>query len=151
MGRSDAIETFLLNWLREAGGVCELQRGELAERFSCVPSQINYVLTTRFTPEHGYLVESRRGGGGYIRITRVAAQPTALVMHTVNAAGDGLDARSAQALLRNLVSGGALPLPEARLIAAALGEAALRSLPAPLRNAVRAGILKQCLLETISG
>ncbi|MDR3207273.1 MAG: CtsR family transcriptional regulator [Oscillospiraceae bacterium] len=150
MGRSDAIETFLLKLLQEAGGACELQRGELAEQFSCVPSQINYVLTTRFTPEHGYIVESRRGGGGYIRITRVTTQPTALVMHTVNAVGDRLDPRSAQALLQNLVSGGALPVPEARLIAAALSESALRPLPLPLRDIARAGILKQCLLETIN-
>jgi len=146
MGLSDVIERFILQMLREAGGAYELQRAALAERFSCVPSQINYVLATRFSPEHGYIVESRRGGGGYIRVTRVELQPDALVMHTINAVGDRLDVRSGQALLQNLVNAGALSLPEARLMAAALSEAALRGLPAEWRDVARSGILKQCLL-----
>ena len=71
MKMSDTIADFILDCLSSGGGVAELQRRGLAERFSCVPSQINYVIETRFTPENGYLVESRRGGGGYIRIVRV--------------------------------------------------------------------------------
>ncbi len=149
MGTSDSIELFLLNLLSKADGVCELRRGDLAERFSCVPSQINYVLTTRFSPEHGYIVESRRGGGGYIRITRVNMQPASLVMHTVNAIGDAIDARTTAALLQNLVNNGALTLDTTNLVAAALGSAALRGLPAEWRDAARAGILKQCLLQII--
>ncbi len=149
MGMSDLIERFLLQMLQDTGGACELQRNDLAERFSCVPSQINYVLTTRFSPEHGYIVESRRGGGGYIRITRVAAQPTALVMHTINAIGGALDSRTATALLQNLVSADALPLGAARLVAAAMSDAALRALSPEQRDMARAGILKQCLLHTI--
>ena len=69
---SDSIADFISELLRREGEV-ELQRNLLADQFNCVPSQINYVITTRFTPEHGYVVESRRGGGGYIRITRLAA------------------------------------------------------------------------------
>lgn len=73
MKLSNIIEDFINEMLREAnGGEIELKRNALAEKFSCVPSQINYVITTRFSPERGYLVESRRGGGGYIRITPVA-------------------------------------------------------------------------------
>ncbi|MBO5645957.1 MAG: CtsR family transcriptional regulator, partial [Clostridia bacterium] len=68
---SDSIADFISELLRREGEV-ELQRNLLADRFNCVPSQINYVISTRFTPEHGYVVESRRGGGGYIRITRLA-------------------------------------------------------------------------------
>ena len=72
MGISDLIASFLLEGLEEAeNGVLEVQRSDLAQRFNCVPSQINYVMSTRFSPEHGYIVESRRGGNGYIRITRV--------------------------------------------------------------------------------
>ena len=63
------IARFIQAELEEANGVLELQRSDLAQRFGCVPSQINYVMSTRFSPEHGYIVESRRGGGGYIRIT----------------------------------------------------------------------------------
>ncbi|NLM61617.1 MAG: CtsR family transcriptional regulator, partial [Clostridiales bacterium] len=65
MGLSDLIAEFIHNALNASDGVLELQRSELAEYFGCVPSQINYVISTRFSPEHGYIVESRRGGGGY--------------------------------------------------------------------------------------
>ncbi|MCL1919149.1 MAG: CtsR family transcriptional regulator [Peptococcaceae bacterium] len=69
---ADKIEAYIKNILGQAeGGYVILQRGFLAERFSCAPSQINYVLTTRFTVEKGYMVESRRGGGGYLRIVRL--------------------------------------------------------------------------------
>lgn len=69
MKMSDVIADFIGEMLSDGGGVAELQRKSLADRFSCVPSQINYVIETRFTPEHGYLVESQRGGGGFIRFT----------------------------------------------------------------------------------
>ena len=71
MKMSDVIADFIGEMLSSGGGVAEVQRKSLADRFSCVPSQINYVIETRFTPEHGYLVESQRGGGGYIRIVRL--------------------------------------------------------------------------------
>ena len=69
----------------------ELQRSDLAQRFGCVPSQINYVMSTRFSPEHGYIVESRRGGGGYIRIRRVQMDRQTLLMHVINSIGGELD------------------------------------------------------------
>ena len=68
---SDIVAQYILHVLEESDGNAEIQRNELAGELGCVPSQINYVITSRFTPEQGYLVESRRGGGGYIRITRV--------------------------------------------------------------------------------
>ena len=71
MKMSDIIADFIGEMLSSGGGVAEVQRKSLADRFSCVPSQINYVIETRFTPEHGYLVESQRGGGGYIRTVRL--------------------------------------------------------------------------------
>ena len=86
----------------------EVQRSDLAQKFNCVPSQINYVMTTRFSPEHGYLVESRRGGGGYIRITQVRTDRKTLLMHVVNSVGAEMDLPSARAILTNLVQSGAL-------------------------------------------
>ena len=71
MRLSDSIEQFIKDLLKEESTEVELKRNELAEYFGCAPSQINYVLATRFSPDHGYLTESRRGGGGYIRIVRV--------------------------------------------------------------------------------
>ena len=68
---SDAIEQFIKELMDQEAQI-ELRRNELAHHFGCAPSQINYVLATRFTPDHGYIIESRRGGGGYIRIFRMA-------------------------------------------------------------------------------
>jgi len=102
MGVSDIIAGFIDEMLSDTGGIAELRRAELASRFNCVPSQINYVISTRFSPEHGYIVESRRGGGGYIRIRRIAVESEMLIMHTVNAIGDRVDPNSAAALVANL-------------------------------------------------
>lgn len=143
---SDLIEQHLKKLLSDSiNDFIEIQRSELAGHFKCVPSQINYVLTTRFTPEHGYVVETRRGGGGYIRITRVRFPRETLIMHTVNAAGDALDARSAAALLQNLAH--VLPDEIVRVLGAACSERALRALPSPLRDEVRADIFKQCVIQ----
>ena len=73
---SDVIEEFIKSLLKESEGQLELQRNELADFFECAPSQINYVLATRFTLNHGYYIESRRGGGGYIRIVRLDVDRT---------------------------------------------------------------------------
>ena len=102
MGISDLIAGFIQEALDETDGVLELQRSDLAQRFGCVPSQINYVMSTRFSPEHGYIVESRRGGGGYIRITRVQMDRQTLLMHVINSIGDKLDGPSARAIVANL-------------------------------------------------
>ena len=150
MGTSDLIASFIRSALEDSQGMAELQRSALAERFGCVPSQINYVISTRFSPEHGYVVESRRGGGGYIRITRVQASPGRLIMHTVNAVGDELDLQTAAAFVSNAVSGGALDAKSARLIMAAIGDNSLRTVEPEKRDAVRASIFKQVLVNTIS-
>ena len=149
MGISDLIADFIDEAIREADGMAELQREELASSFNCVPSQINYVISTRFSPEHGYIVESRRGGGGYIRIRRVRMDPQQLVMHTVNASGQKIDASSAAALISNLYDGGAIDQKSAVLMAAAVGNAALRPAPQEKRDEIRASILKQLLIKTL--
>lgn len=150
MGTSDQIARFILDMLEGTDGTAELQRSSLADRFGCVPSQINYVISTRFSPERGYMVESRRGGGGYIRITRVQPDASQLIMHTVNAVGEELDKATADALLRNIVSAGALDVPRARLIASAVSERALREAPAECRKKIRSGIFKHMLLTAAS-
>ncbi|MCI8400243.1 MAG: CtsR family transcriptional regulator [Oscillibacter sp.] len=147
MGISDLIASFLQECLDESGdGVLEVQRSDLAQRFNCVPSQINYVMSTRFSPERGYIVESRRGGNGYIRITRVQVDRETLLMHVINSLGDEMDLASAQAILGNLVQAGALEEDLGRTILAAVGSKALRGVPRELRNAVRADILRNVLI-----
>lgn len=150
MGTSDLIARFILEALEDADGTAELQRSMLADRFNCVPSQINYVISTRFSPERGYMVESRRGGGGYIRISRVRTTPTQLIMHTVNAVGSELDRSTAEALLSNAVNAGALDAPRASLMLAALSDRALQPVPLPYRDAVRASLFKHMLVSAIS-
>jgi transcriptional regulator CtsR len=146
MGISDLITQFIQQALQASDGVYELQRSELAEQFGCVPSQINYVITTRFSPEQGYIVESRRGGGGYIRIRRVNAGKRMLLMHTINSIGEEIDAASVAAILGNLRNLGVLTADRVRLIAAALSGRSLVSVPPDLKSAVRASIFKQMLI-----
>jgi transcriptional regulator CtsR len=147
MGMSDMIAQFILAGLEQSDGAVELSRGSLAEKFGCVPSQINYVLTTRFTPEHGYIVQTKRGGGGYIRVIRVRISPRDLIMHTVNAVGDSIDAATASALMQNLRD--VLDAGLLSVISAACSAPALRGLDPAKRDEVRASILKQCLLHVL--
>jgi len=149
MGISDIIAGFIDEMLDEMDGTAELQRAELAHRFNCVPSQINYVISTRFSPEHGYIVESRRGGGGYIRIKRIVMESELLIMHTINAIGDRVDINTAVALLANLQQSKAISDDETRLMMSAIGNNALRPASPNERDTIRASILKQML--AISG
>ena len=127
-------------------GVLEIQRSDLAQRFNCVPSQINYVMSTRFSPERGYIVESRRGGNGYIRITRVQVDRQTLLMHVINSLGADIDLSSARAILGNLVQSGALEENLGRTILAAVGDKALASVPRERRGSLRADILRNVLI-----
>ncbi|MCI9256204.1 CtsR family transcriptional regulator [Acutalibacter sp.] len=145
---SDSVANYILELLNQAGGIAEIQRNELASFLGCVPSQINYVLTSRFTPEQGYLVESRRGGGGYIRITRLQLSTADMIMHIVNGVGESLDSATARAMLGNMVERGVLDRTSAELIGAAVSEKSLAAVPRELRDAVRAMIYKNMLLVT---
>ena len=149
MGISDVIAGFIQEALDEANGVLELQRSDLAQRFGCVPSQINYVMSTRFSPEHGYIVESRRGGGGYIRITRVHMDRQALLMHVINSVGDELDGHSARAILGNLAQSEAIDHMAAQAALWALSDSALRTVPKEHRGPLRANICKQVLIHLV--
>jgi transcriptional regulator of stress and heat shock response len=148
-GMSDIIAGFINDILSQTNGTAELQRAELANRFKCVPSQINYVISTRFSPEHGYIVESRRGGGGYIRITKVRTDPKMLVMHTVNAVGDSISLNSAAALISNLLSENVMSEKAAKLMIAAIGNNAMRPAENTDKDRLRASIFKQMLINLI--
>ncbi|MCI8384971.1 MAG: CtsR family transcriptional regulator [Acutalibacter sp.] len=145
---SDSVANYILELLNQAGGIAEIQRNELAGFLGCVPSQINYVLTSRFTPEQGYLVESRRGGGGYIRITRLKLSRADMIMHMVNGVGEALDEATARVMLKNMVESGVLDLRSGALIQAGTSEKALGAVPKEVRDEVRAMIVKNMLLAT---
>ena len=150
MGISDLIASFLQESLDESdGGVLEVQRSDLAQRFNCVPSQINYVMSTRFSPEHGYIVESRRGGNGYIRITRVRTDRKTLLMHVINSIGDELDAASARAIVQNLVDSEAISAEAGRSLLAGTGDRALHRVDKSYRDMLRSDIFKQVLIHLV--
>lgn len=143
---SDSIAKIIEQMLEEGGGSAEVRRSDLAARLGCVPSQVTYVITSRFTPERGYITESRRGGGGYIRIARVAMDKNEYLMHFFHAVGDSLDERESVALLKNLRDQGIVGEDVAEIIDATMSERALARIEPRGRSAVRADIMRHVLL-----
>ena len=149
MRLSDAIEQFIKTMLTQDEPEVELKRNELAEYFGCAPSQINYVLSTRFTPDHGYIIESRRGGGGYIRIFRMQQDTREQLIYLLNERiGDSIDLLSATHLIQQLYERELITQDEMALMNAAISQQAL-SLPITpeMKNAIRARMLHAMLLE----
>ena len=135
MGISDKIEAFILELMkREEDEYLKIQRNELAEVFGCVPSQINYVISTRFSPERGYVVLSRRGGGGCVMIRRADSNTDI---------GNEMSEREAYALIKNLYENGKITHREAKIIQTALSEASLFN--AINKDKTRADVLKNML------
>ncbi len=149
MRMSDIVAKYILEMLDESDGNAEIQRNELASNLGCVPSQINYVITSRFTPEQGYIVESRRGGGGYIRITRINTGPTNAIMHIVNSIGKRLDKVSAEIMINNMHSRSIINEETARLLASAMSERSYLDIPQQYRDYLRASLFKNMLLTLV--
>lgn len=147
---TDTIAKLIEEMISEAGGSLELQRNDMAARLGCVPSQISYVITSRFTPERGYVIESRRGGGGCIRIVKKQMQRDEYLMHFFYAIGDAIDERSAEAYLSNLLENGLINLREKNMITAALSGSALSDVPPEFRNNIRAQIFRHIILSIMS-
>lgn len=150
MRMTDNVVQYILSLLEAEHGSAEFRRNELAETMGCVPSQISYVIASRFTPEQGYLVESRRGGGGYIRITRIKRDTPTLLMHLVNSIGESLDRTTAGVILSNLAERKVLSVRDAKLMASAISDQALSAAASDTRDNLRAGILKNLLMAAYS-
>lgn len=143
---SDSIENFIRDMFEEQNSI-ELKRNELAQYFNCVPSQINYVISTRFTTERGYVVESRRGGGGHIRITRINLGRNEQIMHIINSIGDSVDVMTVEAIINTLYVNRIMSADEAKLIMAACSNNSLSAVADNRdKNRIRAGIFKNLLL-----
>ena len=123
----------------------EIRRNEMAEYLGCVPSQINYVLSSRFTPERGYIVESRRGGGGYIRISRVRLDRTSALMHVINTIGERLSDADVRVFLDNCMGAGLIDDKAGKAMTGALSAVVMRQVPGEVRDSDRATLLKQML------
>lgn len=147
---SDIIEQYLKQILQQSPGQSiEIQRNELADRFQCVPSQINYVISTRFTLEKGYLVESKRGGGGYIRIQRLhLPRHGELLMHIRESIGTQIDQASAEGLIYQITEARLINAREAALLKAAVSREAI-AVKLPLRDEIRARLLKYMLIALL--
>lgn len=138
---SDIIEEFLKEMIEEQGKEIQIQRNELANHFSCAPSQINYVLTTRFTTDKGYVIESRRGGGGCIVIKRVEYGDDRKLKQLIMAkVGDSITYDGGMALINGLYESNIISEREALLMKAAINERSL--VMSSDRNKLRADILK---------
>lgn len=147
MRLSDTIEDFIKTLLAQDETEVELKRNELAEYFGCAPSQINYVLATRFTPDHGYVIESRRGGGGYIRIVRVVQQPGQQLLYLINERiGEAISEGEAARLIAQLVEQKVITASEGQIMRAATSaQAEAIPIPDAMKDALRARTLKAML------
>ncbi len=146
---SNSIEEFLLDLINKQDGAIEIQRSLIAQRFNCAPSQINYVLTTRFTPYKGYYVESRRGGGGFIRIVKVEFKDEEETLDLFkDVIGNSITKNKSDALLEELVNQSEITKRESEIIKVALSDRSLQN--AEDKNVLRANILKNILLVIFS-
>lgn len=119
---SDMIEEYLKNAL-QAEGKIEIQRNEVAELFNCVPSQINYVINTRFTMQHGYNVESKRGGGGYIRIVKIQVNSNADLLERMSQIiGNHVSEKEGQIIIGTLYDNDLMTSREAQIMLAAIAQ-----------------------------
>ena len=146
---SNSIEDFLNELIFESCGVVEIQRSKISDHFNCAPSQINYVLTTRFTPLKGYYVESRRGGGGYIRIVKVKFEDDDDTLDTfLSFIGDSITKNNSDDLLKELLRLKKVTEKEFELMKVALSDRALSQ--CENKNKIRADLLKNMLLVIFS-
>jgi len=149
MRMTDLIARQINQMLEEDGGTVRIQRNELASQIGCAPSQINYVITNRFTVEQGYLVESRRGGGGFIQIVKIDSSHREAIFHLINSVGSQLDEYSARMILQNLVCDKFLTEKESKIILSALLDQNFKGLPDETKQSIRANLFKIMLLNTI--
>lgn len=148
---SDIIERYLKEILANSEEI-EIRRSEIADQFDVVPSQINYVIKTRFTIQNGYVVESKRGGGGYIRIEKVKLLDDIDVLDSlIGVIGDSLNERDAISILGSLYEDSVLSKREASLLASTLSKSTLnigdRNLEEQIRAKVMIGILNHLRYE----
>ena len=150
MGMSDIIANFINEILNETDeGQAIIQRNDLANQFNCVPSQINYVISTRFIPELGYYVESRRGGGGYIKIYKINLDKSEYISELLNKIGSTMSQSVVNVYLRELLRYNIIDEKNAQLISAALSDKSLGQVDKLKRDNVRADIFKNIVVNLI--
>ena len=142
---SDVIEEFIKELFNEDEEI-EIQRNELAQKFNCVPSQINYVISTRFKPSQGYYVESRRGGGGHITIKKITNTRSDYIMHIIGNIGETISNPEAEILISDFLTYNLINEKEAKMIRVATSDNVLE-IPKIYKDKLRANILKNMILN----
>lgn len=144
---SDIIEKFIIQTMGEEGSI-DISRNQLAEYFSCAPSQINYVLDTRFTADRGFFKESRRGGSGFIKISKIKTSDSNDYLSglVVNSIGDELTVKRMEQILEKLFDEKIITENEKNIILSGLSDDSL-SMPFTIRDKVRAKCFKNILLR----
>lgn len=146
MNISDIIEEFIKDMFDEKQEYIEIQRNDLAEHFNCVPSQINYVIATRFKPSQGYYVESKRGGGGSIKIKKLNVTKSEYLMHIIQNIGDKLTNHEASIYISDFLSYNIVDEKEAKLLKVATSDNVL-NVSKDIRDNLRARIFKNMILN----
>ncbi|MCY8098769.1 CtsR family transcriptional regulator [Bacillus atrophaeus] len=143
---SDIIEQYLKQILEQNGKeILEIKRSEIADKFQCVPSQINYVINTRFTSERGYIVESKRGGGGYIRIIKIKMNDKIdLIDNIMNQIYTRLSQAASDDIILRLLENGVITESEAKLMVSVMDRSVLY-IDLPERDELRARMMKAML------
>lgn len=147
MKMSDVIEDFIKQMFEDED-IIEIQRNDLAQHFNCVPSQINYVISTRFKPTQGYYVESKRGGGGHITITKVNITKSNYFMHIISSMGNSITAQEVSIFISNFLSYKMITQNEAKLLKVATSDNVLNIDPKD-RDRLRANIFKNMLVNLV--
>ena len=148
MNLSDIIENYIMDEMRKQEEI-ELKRSEIAQKFNCVPSQINYVISTRFIPELGYYVERRRGGGGYIKICKINLDKSEHISELLSKIGSTMSQSVVNVYLRELLRYNIIDDRNAQLISAALSDKSLNQVDKLRRDSVRADIFKNIIINLI--
>ena len=147
---SDEIEKYLNELINEYQGKIKIKRNSLADEFDCAPSQINYVLNTRFTTERGYIVESRRGGGGSIKIYELKMKSDKQIDELISRSiGESVTKFKAYDMLNHLFNKKIITERESQIIKRTISDRALSLIPSENKNPVRAKILKESLLAVV--
>ncbi len=145
---SDMIEEFIKEMFSDDEEFIEIQRNDLAQHFNCVPSQINYVISTRFNPSQGYYVESKRGGGGHIKIKKINITKSNYLMHAINSIGNKITSQEVDIFISNFLSENIVSETEAKLLKVATSDNVL-TVPQEYKDFLRANIFKNMLINLV--
>lgn len=149
MNYTDLIVKIINDMIDEQGGETQIKRNELACKIGCVPSQINYVISSRFTKEQGYIVESRRGDGGFVKIVKLNVSNKSLILHIINSIGTSIDEYSVRAIVSNLVNDEVITLLEGKVILSATAQNNFTNIMDIYKDIIRCNIFKSILLNYV--